>query len=303
MKVLKRRLQINKIKGILSLEYRYQSLILKYAIKKIIGLQPSVQDLDFYRFFNYLIQFNGEIIEINSQYFIGKFKTLSNSNIKLRRMPSSDLDVFHQVFFWREYFEATNAYKSYFGYSAGKQYNIIDAGCNIGLTSLFFMENFGNINIICLEPDKENYNILNYNLSKIENHRIIKLNAAIWHTNTKMEIVNDFRDKLDWAKRVREIDGQFGINAFSINQLLEDFGWNIIDILKIDIEGSEKELFTSEGTDLNFLKYTRCVAIEIHDEFNCREEINDIFKQFGFEYFRRGELTIAINKNLLHQTN
>jgi hypothetical protein len=70
-----------------------------------------------------------------------------------------------------------------------------------------------------------------------------------------------------------------------------------IDILKIDIEGSEKQVFTQVGASLDFLRITRCLVIEIHDEFNCREDIYNILTANHFEISEAGEMTIAINKN------
>ncbi|TQI71528.1 FkbM family methyltransferase [Gramella sp. Hel_I_59] len=296
MKVLKIGLQKSKIRGFLFLSFHYQFIVVSYLFKKNIGLEPSREEIEFYRYFNYLVRFRGRLIERTSKAFIGNFGDLSDNQIKIRRDPSSDLDVFQQIFFWSEYLPVVKSYKNHFKFPGGKVLNIIDAGGNIGLTSLFFLKIFKNCNIICLEPDIGNYEVLNYNLPK--NKNVSLLNAALWSSNSKVEIINDFRDRLDWARRVKEINHEKGIPAFSVNQLMKDFNWSVIDILKIDIEGAEKEVFTSKDADLSFLQFTKCIAMEIHDEFNCRSEINKILEQFGFEYFRCGELTIALNKSL-----
>ncbi len=75
--------------------------------------------------------------------------------------------------------------------------------------------------------------------------------------------------------------------------------FHTIDILKIDIEGSEKEVLTSPKADVSYLAKTKCVAIEIHDEFDCRESIYEVLRQYNFEFFNSGELTIGINQTLL----
>ena len=69
----------------------------------------------------------------------------------------------------------------------------------------------------------------------------------------------------------------------------------------MDIEGSEKEVLTSMDANVEFLAKTKCVAIEIHDEFDCREAIYEILKKYNFEFFNSGELTIVVNKNLIKQ--
>ena len=53
------------------------------------------------------------------------------------------------------------------------------------------------------------------------------------------------------------------IKAFTINSIMEQFSLNHIDILKIDIEGSEKELF-QEGYE-SWLSKTKVLIVELHD--------------------------------------
>ena len=47
------------------------------------------------------------------------------------------------------------------------------------------------------------------------------------------------------------------------------------------------------------LKKFRIIAIEIHDEFNCREAIYKILEDHNFTYFDDKELTIGVNQNLI----
>ena len=70
----------------------------------------------------------------------------------------------------------------------------------------------------------------------------------------------------------------------------------IIDILKIDIEGGERFLF-DDRKSFSFLDKTRILVIEIHDEFNIRPRIYRILKDKNFMLLENGELSIAFNKN------
>lgn len=292
--------QIDKFRGFFKLRAKYQIIIAKYILERILGRDLNSRDKDFYRYFNYLIWFDGKIIIDKPEYLVGRFNSISQEHIKLRKLPSSDFDVFHQIFFWNEYSPVLDLYEQYFGPVKEKKINIIDAGSNIGLTTRFFINHINSANIICLEPDIENFKILDFNISETRSHNIKKLNAALWSKNTKVEVINDFRDRSDWAKRVKEVDSEGGITAFTLSELLKDNKWNLIDILKIDIEGGEKEIFNPRKSDLSFLNITKCLAIEIHDEFNCRLEINKILEEYGFRYYKKGELTIAINQDYLN---
>lgn len=226
------------------------------------------------------------------------FKNTFHKRIKIRKNPSSDFEVFDQVYSLKEYLPVVNAYTTNFKNKANSALNIIDAGSNIGLTSLFFLDHFQNANIICVEPEIENFKILEFNLGRAKKSKIIKINGAIWSFNCKIEIVNDFRDRSSCSFRVEESNQVGAITAYPVNQLIAENNFDIVDILKIDIEGSEKQIFTHPSSNLDFLKITKCIAVEIHDEFDCREQICNILMDYGFVLFNEGELTIGINQKL-----
>lgn len=81
--------------------------------------------------------------------------------------------------------------------------------------------------------------------------------------------------------------------------LMNLYKYNLIDILKIDIEGSEKQLFNDQRTAALFLVKTKYIAIEIHDEVCDRNVINDCLSQNNFSFFTSGQVTIGVNNNLV----
>jgi hypothetical protein len=87
-------------------------------------------------------------------------------------------------------------------------------------------------------------------------------------------------------------DGQ--VRSITIDEICNLHKWQIVDLLKIDIEGAEIELF-SDPKNVQFLAKVKLIAIEIHDEFDCRNKIEEIIKSYGFVIFHSGELTIGIN--------
>ncbi len=289
----------NKFSNLTRLNLTNIFIVLRYLVKTFLKLKPSQKENTIYIYYNYLINSNGYFLTETDEYYISKFKNNFTKIIKMRKSPSSDLDVFQQVYGWEEYKEVVKEYKKWFTNKADYKLNIIDAGSNIGLTSLFFIDHFVQPTIICIEPEIENFKILDFNLKNNNQSTLVTIHGAIWSSNSRIKIVKDFRDKLDWSFRVEETINSDGIQAYSINQLVVDNNFDIIDILKIDIEGSEKQIFTSKGSNVDFLKITRCIALEIHDEFDCRSDIYKILDDYGFDYFNYGELTIGVNKNLI----
>jgi hypothetical protein len=50
---------------------------------------------------------------------------------------------------------------------------------------------------------------------------------------------------------------------------------------------------------LDWLKKVKVLAIEIHDEFDCRIDIENSLLKYGFILCQSGELTIGLNKKLV----
>ena len=71
---------------------------------------------------------------------------------------------------------------------------------------------------------------------------------------------------------------------------------NKIDILKIDIEGAEKEVF-SDNID-GWLKKTKLVIIELHEESKpgCINAVETAMRKYNFQLFlEKGENLIYLN--------
>jgi FkbM family methyltransferase len=286
---------MRKLLNLYRLNFRNAVKMPVYLLKRVVGSSPTAEESTLNDYYNELIKNRG-FLKSEDQSAYASFFPQWNALVKTRKLPSSDLFVFRQIFEDVEYKAVVDTFTDYFG--ADKAINIIDAGANIGLTSLYLSRFFPKAKFICIEPDPDNFEILECNLR--ENHvKAEILCAGLWSRNSRLELVRDFRDKRDWSVRVQETDSARGLEAFSVNHLMAQYQLDSIDILKIDIEGSEKEIFTSENADVSFLARTKCIAIEIHDEFDCREEIYTILNQFGFTHFESGELTIGINQNLL----
>jgi FkbM family methyltransferase len=111
---------------------------------------------------------------------------------------------------------------------------IIDCGANIGLSGVWYARQFPEAKIIAVEPDQSNLEIASRNLAAYPNVTLVS--GGVWDTPSHLSIVNP--DAEPWAFRVEE--GEGSIPGFTIDQLSE--GKPIL-VVKVDIEGAEKELF------------------------------------------------------------
>ena len=138
---------------------------------------------------------------------------------------------------------------------------IIDAGANVGFTTIYFANKFPNARIVAIEPEESNFKLLQKNTEAYPNVRCIK--AGLWNSDTNLRITN-LKKNSKWGFQVEETteNGPANCDAVSINLLLKEEGKEEIDIAKIDIEGSEKELFEK---NTQWLSKTNLIVIEFHD--------------------------------------
>lgn len=288
---------MKKITQLYRLDFKNRLLFLKYFFKRIFHLSVTSEERKLNEYYFHLIQNNGKLLEETPSYYVACYKDI-DLTIKIRKRPSSDLNVFAQIFLYKEYDELVEFYKKHF--PKDDKINYIDAGCNIGLTVLFLSKKFKEINAITIEPDESNNDSITFNMTANKLKNIHSIKGGLWYKNTYLKIVNDFRDKKEWSIRVLETDENTGLYAYSLNEIMNSNEFNVADILKMDIEGSEKEVFTNPKADVSFLEKTKCIAIEIHDEFDCREDIVNILEKHNFTWFNSGELTIGLNQNFIN---
>lgn len=280
-----------KITNLYRINLRNRALVLFYYLKKIAHISPTLNEKQIYELYNHLIVLDGKLLSETNDFFIVRINA-SKTKLKIRKSPSSDLMVFQQVYRGQEYQEVVNLFRQYFNKEAEC---IIDAGANVGYTSVFFNSVFKGVKYLVIEPSTENCNLIRDNF----NFNNIPLNlyqGGLWNKNTYLKIVRDFRDQLDWAIRVEESSEKTDLKAFTVSHLIEESGVDYIDIFKMDIEGAEKQVFDT-SMDLSFLNKVRCISVEIHDEFDCRTDIYSILQDKGFTLSNVGELTIGINHN------
>lgn len=140
---------------------------------------------------------------------------------------------------------------------------IIDAGANIGTSAIFFAEKYPNARIIAVEPEKSNFDLLLKNTSNYKN--IVAIKAAIWGTNDKRTIQNRFAGPVgytisDTSNKI-ESTGQ-EINCITIETLMKKHNIETIDLLKMDIEGSEKDVLEKS---LGWIDSVDTMTVELHD--------------------------------------
>jgi len=174
---------------------------------------------------------------------------------------------------------------------------IVDAGANVGFTSVFYATRYPEAKIIAIEPEPSNFAILRRNIAPYPNVEAIQ--AALWKEREDVHIVDPGLGC--WAFQVRgqvEPDGSVAdcgtAAAVTVDTILSDFGLGYIDILKVDIEGSEREVFEHSAT---WIDRVGVIVTEFHDhiKMGCSQAVYQATRDFELEW-RRGETTVLLRK-------
>lgn len=213
------------------------------------------------------------------------------------RKGSSDPAVFRQVFLEKEYYPMINLINSF---PNPQIKTIIDAGANIGLTSVLFSLCFPKSKIISIEADSKNFEVCQQNIELSGRSNIIPLHRALWRADETLFMESKFRDKLEWSRSVTNVGGtgQLPVKGISFTELMAAAGGSI-DLLKIDIEGAEREFFHDAGMSIVLLRKVVFLVVELHDEMEFQKKFESILKNAGFGFTYVNESLIAFNREKL----
>lgn len=88
---------------------------------------------------------------------------------------------------------------------------------------------------------------------------------------------NRWQQVLWWRQNTNAL-----LKGISVDTLMEKNGWARTEILKMDIEGAEKEILSA---DVGWLKKVKLLIIELHDNFkpNCTKTLFKALEPFEYE--------------------
>jgi FkbM family methyltransferase len=205
------------------------------------------------------------------------------------RLLSTDVHACEQIFAKKEYLFEVETHP----------HVIVDAGAYIGLASIYFANRYPDATIIALEPERNNFDLLRENVEPYRN--VIPLHAALWNEDTEISVFDPghgdwgFRTCFKQALAPDRTQLSQAVVAVTIDKLMRDFHLEKIDILKVDIEGAEREVFADSST---WIHKVDAIIIELHDRFKdgCTNAFDAAVRGFGNRW-RRGENVYVSREN------
>jgi FkbM family methyltransferase len=207
------------------------------------------------------------------------------------RKDTSDFLIFNEVFKSHGYYDILKLLLP----RRQEPLNIIDAGANIGCTSLWLSAVFPHATIVSVEADLSNYQLLHSNIALNGKKNIHPIHNAFWHNNDELNLSTGFRDGREYAISVLpELDAKFGtVKGITMDDICKQFGFKQVDVLKLDIEGAEKYLFQDLEMAKALLERVGLVAIEIHEDIVDKELILQFFSALGYKHYQVTDTTYA----------
>jgi FkbM family methyltransferase len=232
-------------------------------------------------------------------------KKLAN-NFYMRVNPTEHIQ---QQLFWYGYYEKELGDLIRKTLKAGDVF--IDIGANIGYFSLLAAKHQPTAKIFSFEPVSSLFKQFEENISINGFKNIIAVNAAVGERNDEREIYisgDDNKGMSSFEKPENYSGKTETVKVVEFDDWVNKSGFYKIDLIKIDVEGSE--LFALKGMSETFKNFKPLIIIEINPQtfrhFNFTgTDILNYLNGFGFSSFlisKAGEL-ISISEYIAEDTN
>lgn len=167
---------------------------------------------------------------------------------------------------------------------------IVDAGANIGIESIRLRHFFPQAKILSIEAEGGNFVMLQANVESDPNNLCLK--AGVWGFETDLKVVPGVTNE---AFSVEPVESGGEVKAVTMNTILEKVGGEI-DILKMDIEGAEYEVF---GSNTDWVNHVKAIIIECPDSDHpgASQRIFRALDKLPFDTFVSGENLVFIRSD------
>jgi FkbM family methyltransferase len=193
---------------------------------------------------------------------------LQDARFQLMLRPlAGDLFVLNEVMLYPHYYLPESVCDS------RRVRTVVDCGANIGLASLYLANRYPNARVFAVEPHPENFELLRANTK--DQPRIVPIRACIAARLGESRYITD--GSAAWAYHTTDAKAGLPVPVATIDSICRDHSLDSIDVLKIDIEGAEREVFA----DAAFLQRVGVVVIELHGDYDLDHFRRDM-AQWGF---------------------
>jgi FkbM family methyltransferase len=170
---------------------------------------------------------------------------------------------------------------------------IVDVGTYVGISLLYFKNLYPNSKIVCFEPNPIAYDLLEENILINDLKNVDIHNTAIWTQNGLKNLY------LDKSNLERFSVGSFNKDCWNGSvpsqkievktEILSKYINKPVDLLKLDVEGSEQRILSNIQEDFKNIKN---IIFEYHPtkEQNIDKIVNLLSKSYNIKIYDDGKL-------------
>ncbi len=139
---------------------------------------------------------------------------------------------------------------------------VLDGGANIGDSAVLFAWKYSPELVVAVEPDKENFELLVKNTAAVP--CVAPVCCALWSHDSTVSLIASEGSTV--ASSVRVAGPGDKVEARSIVSLARQYKLEGFDLVKLDIEGAEREVLGVNPSA--WLKHCRILILELHDQIS-----------------------------------
>lgn len=219
-----------------------------------------------------------------SKYYLW-YSSFQRMLLDSKEKQEGQINLFDKKFYFHHGFSFYDTYREIFENSIYefKTDNpnpiILDCGANMGLSILYFSKKHPNAEIIAFEPDESVLPFLEKNIQSQDLKNVNLFKKAVWTEETELKFYTDNGLGGRVEKKYNSCTPKI---IKSVR--LRDFLNKPIEMLKIDIEGSEFDVLKHCEDRLFNVNYIFIEYHSFYDEEQHLEDILNIVKRQGFRY-------------------
>jgi FkbM family methyltransferase len=168
---------------------------------------------------------------------------------------------------------------------------IVDAGANIGVTALWLLASYPDATLFAFEPEPENFRLLRANTNALDRVRIEHLALGASKSIATLHVASHGALHSIKAADAGET-GTVPVECVRLADYMDDQRIDRIDLLKMDVEGSELDLLLGLGDRLDAVQV---IVGEFHETLVDESRFYGLLEAHGFrrlrkEYYGRGRV-------------
>ena len=154
--------------------------------------------------------------------------------------------------------------KKIYGSFNGVEKTVVDIGANYGFFSIFAALHTGsNCRIFALEPSPDSFKILSENIRENRyDHKITAIEKAVTGSTNTVQLALPGNALCHNLYNFKNSENHVEVQTITLPELVQQFGLDTIDILKLNCEGAEYDILLNLSPAV--LKKIREIRMEYH---------------------------------------